>query len=350
MEFNPPALRTPTDVLAAVPYLLGYQPTDSVVLLGLRARKVVFQVRADLPTPGDRAALVTHVCEVVARQRVTTALIVGYGEVDAVTPAVEALRAGLSRRGIRVLEVLRASGGRYWSYLCRRSECCPPEGIAYDTSTTSVAASATVAGISPAASRDDLVARLAPPSGDRLSEARGATGRAARRLAELWAGAGNGRAGDAAVLAAGRRALDGALGGTAALSGPDEIAWLAALLTDTRVRDLAWRRIDEDKQLHLDLWTEVVRRVDPALAAAPASLLAFAAWQLGEGALASIALDRADAAQPGYPMAALLGTALHHGLPPSSWREPPPSTRGRAVRHERPPGGGAGGRRRRVRS
>jgi Domain of unknown function (DUF4192) len=52
--------------------------------------------------------------------------------------------------------------------------------------------------------------------------------------------------------------------------------------------------------------------------AAPASLLAFTAWQCGDGALASIALDRALADIPGYSMALLLRDAGTGGTPPSA--------------------------------
>ena len=55
---------------------------------------------------------------------------------------------------------------------------------------------------------------------------------------------------------------------------------------------------------------------------APASLLAFTAWQSGEGALANIAISRALAADPEYSMARLLGQALDAGLPPSAARLP----------------------------
>src|SRR5262245_30004287 len=42
-------LRTPTDVLAAVPYLLGFHPGESVVIIGLHGARLAFNVRADLP-------------------------------------------------------------------------------------------------------------------------------------------------------------------------------------------------------------------------------------------------------------------------------------------------------------
>ena len=60
----------------------------------------------------------------------------------------------------------------------------------------------------------------------------------------------------------------------------------------------------------------------PGYVAAPASLLAFTAWQGGNGALANVALDRALADDPGYSMAQLLRDVIDAGTPPSMARLP----------------------------
>jgi len=86
-----------------------------------------------------------------------------------------------------------------------------------------------------------------------------------------------------------------------------------------RVRDDAWARMDPaHRDAHIRLWTALTRRAQPGHVAAAASLLAFTAWQSGDGALANIALDRALADDPGYTMARLLRDALAAGLPPSA--------------------------------
>jgi Domain of unknown function (DUF4192) len=73
---------------------------------------------------------------------------------------------------------------------------------------------------------------------------------------------------------------------------------------------------------HQRLWTDVTRRAQPGYVAAPASLLAFVAWQSGDGALANVALDRALADEPGYSMAQLLRQVITAGTPPSLARLP----------------------------
>jgi hypothetical protein len=105
-------------------------------------------------------------------------------------------------------------------------------------------------------------------------------------------------------------------------SGPSA-AWLIVALREVRVRDDAWARMDpEHRAAHLRLWSHLTRLARPGYVAAPAALLAFVAWQDGNGALANIALDRALLDNPRYSMARLLREALDSGAPPSLARVP----------------------------
>jgi hypothetical protein len=73
---------------------------------------------------------------------------------------------------------------------------------------------------------------------------------------------------------------------------------------------------------HLRLWTDLVRSAADMWLPAPAALLAFTAWQSGEGALANIAVERALGADPSYSMALLLRDILDAGVPPSAAQLP----------------------------
>jgi len=107
------------------------------------------------------------------------------------------------------------------------------------------------------------------------------------------------------------------------ITDEDTFAWLAISLVHLAVRDDAWARmVPEHRQAHLALWADIVRRADGPWLPAPASLLAFTAWQAGNGTLANIALDRALAADPGYSMALLLRDILAAGVPPAQARLP----------------------------
>jgi hypothetical protein len=76
------------------------------------------------------------------------------------------------------------------------------------------------------------------------------------------------------------------------------------------------------RDMYLRLWTDLTRRARPGYVAPAAALLAFAAWQCGDGALANIALDRALADDPWYSMAQLLRQVIDAGVPPELARLP----------------------------
>ncbi|GAA5189234.1 hypothetical protein GCM10023322_41680 [Rugosimonospora acidiphila] len=298
-----------------IPYLLGFHPSDSVVLLGLRRGRVIFEARGDLSGAVD---LADYYAAVVTRQQVTDVMVIGYGPAAAVTPGVLAIDRELTALEINVLDVLRVTGNRYWSYSCRSLDCCPAEGTPFDPVSGPIAAAAVVAGHVALPSRAAVQRRLAPVEGLARSDMRRATARAGRRLGELIAVAADP---PTAVFAAGAAAVDGAIDRQRS-SGQldnDEVAWLTVLLCHLVVRDHAWERVDGDLNVHVALWIEVLRRADPELSAAPATLLGFAAWRAGDGVIASMALERALAADPDYALARLLAEAVAGGVPPEAW-------------------------------
>ena len=79
----------------------------------------------------------------------------------------------------------------------------------------------------------------------------------------------------AAVYDAGVRAVDAANACIDRIAPLDDdaLAWLALLLVNVPVRDYAWERVDRDVAGSVDLWTDIVRRVEPDLVAAPATYL-----------------------------------------------------------------------------
>ncbi|MEH0928546.1 DUF4192 domain-containing protein [Micromonospora sp. CPCC 205558] len=312
------AVRSPADLIAAVPYLLGFHPTDSVVAVALVGRQIIFAARADLPDPTDPGGLAEHLAGVIRRQGAEAATVVGYGQPERVTPAVDAVRDALVGTGLQVLDALRVTDDRWWSYLCTEPDCCPPEGRRYDPTVNRVTASAVFAGQVALPDRAALVAQVAPVDGPARAAAREATARAELRLAELLEQAPESdllgaralrAAGVAAVREAQRRQRRGER------LDDDEVAWLSLLMTHLPVRDHAWERTD-GRDRDIALWTDVLRRAEPEVAAAPGALLAFAAWRAGQGALAAVALERTLRLHPDYSLALLLDDLLRRGVPP----------------------------------
>lgn len=326
---------SPASLLALVPQLLGFEPRMSVVVVGSQPPRgrVRLTLRFDLPpTPDPEFAdeIGRHLIGIFVAQGIPEGVAVGYGPGPLVTPVADALRRHAADLGIRLTEVLRAEGGRYWSYLCTEPACCAPGGVPYDTASHPVTAAFAAAGAPPVlASREELGATVAPVDGEAAQLMAQAT-----LLAEDQAGlliaqaAGSGRKGAArrlignAGLEAVREAIDVYRGGGEFRTDLDA-AWLSVVLRDLRVRDDAWSRMDPAHlEAHLRLWTDLTRRAQRGYVAAPAAMLAFVAWQSGNGALANVALDRALADDPRYSMAILLREVIDSGAPPRLARLP----------------------------
>ena len=326
-------ISSPADALAIVPHLLGFHPASSLVVIGAgRPRdRIELAFRYDLPDPpdSDKAAdIAAHSLAVLDRRQLTTVIGIGYGPGRLVTPVADVLAAGLRRAGLRPRELMRVEDGRYWSYICRNPACCPPEGVPFDVGAHPAAAAMIVAGMAAYPDRGALARTVAPVSGPAADSMDHATRQAGQRAAELISAAAGQWPNDRTrlLVAEGRRAVIDAIqtyrsGGR--LSDDDPVAWLSVVLARLPVRDDAWARMDpEYHQSHLRLWVDVVRRACSRYVPAPASLLAFTAWQAGDGALANIAIDRALASDPAYSMALLLRDIMDAGVPPSAARMP----------------------------
>jgi hypothetical protein len=326
-------LSTPADVLAAVPHLFGFHPASSFVVIGAAGRRqqVELAFRYDLPEPPDApaaAGIASHAAAVLSQRRITTVIGAGYGPGRLVTPVADAFAAAARGHGLRVADLLRVEHGRFWSYTCGSVACCPPEGTRFDYSSQPAAAAMTAAGLAAYPDRAALERTLAPVSGADAEAMNAAIQRACDRAAAMAARASRagGRHPWREVIAAGRTAAVGAIstyrsGGR--ITDADTIAWILVTLAHLAVRDDAWARmIPEHRDAHLRLWADLARHAPGPWLPAPAALLAFTAWQAGDGALANIALERALAADPGYSLARLLQDILTAGVPPSQARLP----------------------------
>ena len=102
-------------ILAVVPHLLGFHPTDSLVMLGIGGphARIRLAFRYDLPDPpedGLASDIAAHAATVLRRQHLTMAIAVGYGLARTVTPVVDVVDTGAPRGRDRPPG--RAQGGR----------------------------------------------------------------------------------------------------------------------------------------------------------------------------------------------------------------------------------------------
>ena len=88
------------------------------------------------------------------------------------------------------------------------------------------------------------------------------------------------------------------------------------------MRDAAWTTLTRaDAVRHVAFWTDVVRRSPTSHVAGPAAVLAFAAWLVGDGALAWCAVDRCREAAPTHSLASLVAQLLDSATSPDLWEE-----------------------------
>ena len=302
--------RSPQDLLAVVPVVLGFVPQDSVVMLTFGARSA-FHARIDLPPPEQAGEAVEALLEPARRHRVRRVVFLLYTE-DArrAERVCRALVTDFERAGVEVVEALRADGRRWFALLPGRHGV-PEWGVPYDVSAHPFAVQAVVDGRVTHDSRAALAASLAPdPARVAALASTVAEGRS-----DGWAEPTRGAAEAGWVRATVSRHV-------AAGTVPDdaEAARLLADLPVVALRDVAWSLlVRETARDHVGFWTDLVRRCPADLAAAPTALLGFAAWLAGHGALAWCAVDACLEADPDYGLADILSQLLAHAVPPAEW-------------------------------
>ncbi|MEQ7126147.1 DUF4192 domain-containing protein [Actinopolymorpha sp. B11F2] len=385
-------LRTPEDVLAKVPYLVGFHPHESLVVLAIRPdQEVHCTLRADLPPdvrwpeperrddvsdaavpdlvdldvaypgvdrgvhpgtetdveqgtqagvdPGTEAGtetgigrrideseildLAVHLADVLFGQETTHALLIAYTSNSfRAGPVLRVVHAVLEAAGITVLDRLIADGQRWWSDACLDAGCCPRSGTPYDLAHHPVTARSVFAGEVALADEEALRRSIAPTDGGSAS----VMGVLIARVGEEVAGRSSACATGDAVRTMDQR-MDNACHYVATLvetgagvSSPltdEQVARACVLVADHQAMAAVAKLVTpETAGVHQDLWTRVLRRTVAPHDAGPATLLAFAAWSGGHGALSRCALERALASDPDCPMAYFVAELLTHGVSP----------------------------------
>ncbi|HQR27322.1 MAG TPA: DUF4192 domain-containing protein [Nocardioides sp.] len=303
--------RTPEDLLAMVPVVLGFHPQRSLVMLTFGGRQS-FHARVDVPDSDHDVALVTDLLLGPAlRHEVRSAVFVVYDRDSRFTRAVaRRLVREFLARGIAVVDVLLADRGRW----CRFEERRWGPRVPYDLTDHPFHAEAVWHGLVTHDSRAALAASVGTDPA-RLAAVCACLPAPGERSVAVAGGAAPDETGWAVAT------LDAAVREGVALEAPDAARMLTAL-TDLDVRDAVWRRMTRaTARQHLRVWTDLVRAAPEGMVAAPAVLLGFAAWLGGDGALAWCALDRCLADEPSYSLGHLLARALSDAVPPSHWED-----------------------------
>lgn len=301
-----------------VPYLLGFHPEDSLVVLTFGAPAGCFHARVDLPVDlADQRQVADDVMRAVVHHQVPRVALLAYSDDASASQAqCELLLERLLAAGVDVVDVLRADGERWFA-------CLDPgdPGTAYDLASHPFTAERVYQGDVVLDSRQQLADSLVAAADeettvfvvanvDRLHAALGAApdhGSALLRTEARWV----------------QRRIRLHLRDRRPLSAADA-GRLLALVGLTTVRDVAWSEMTRaTAEAHVHLWRDLVRRCPEEVLPPAASLLAFAAWLRGDGALAWCALDRALEADPDYSMAHRVAECLTGAVPPTVWAPVP---------------------------
>jgi hypothetical protein len=349
------------DLVSAVPYLVGFVPSHSLVLASLRGPRLRWGLtaRADLPEGSSRAAakaLAGHLVERVLRDGPAQIVAVVYDDLPWVPDArpwshvVDEVRARAQSCGVDLAEAVYVGGERFWSLSCTVNDCCPPEGRLVSATRSSPAAAALVSdGFAPARSREEVEARLRPsPDPARAAVQTMADGQM-REVLSRWSGKdvdGQARWARAVIGLFGevvqRYAFAGSsvtaeesaqlLVGLAITEVRDDIivrwtGWLEALPDVVGGRPVAAAVAGRPRQVRAAdraggdaverLLIDLARFATRSLAVAPLTLLSLDCWARGDGGLANIAVERALRADPTYRLGLLADQLLGAGIAPA---------------------------------
>ena len=295
----------PDDLVAALPYLLGFTPQDSVVLVplspGLPAARIDM-ARDD----AERVVMADQLVDPFLRHAHNAgpdpmlALVCLTEDRDTATRAADVVADALWPH-VRVPV-------RVWATELDWTDLVTGDhGVRAASASTRLAAEALLCRRLPVAAREDLAHALTGGDRDAL---RGAFLGAAQAL-------------ETSSLAQERRWAENRihrfLDDGIALSDADAARLLLGVQA-LPVRDAAWAMLtQEDHHVHRALWADLTRRAPDEVRAPAATMLAFAAWLGGDGAGAWIALDQIPVEQSDYRLAGLMSRVLEGAVPPSQW-------------------------------
>ena len=329
-------LNSPHDLLAAVPFMVGYHPTNSLVVIALRDDQISMAMRMDFPLAQARDELVTNIVTHLERESTEIVILVGYlpptnQEKD---PLVD-IASGIESKGIAVKESIVVKDNRYRSTVCGDRQCCPPEGNLVPPISDSRITAEQVSMGNPLPFVDiDAMRQSIAPQAENLGHLE--LQRAISAIQEI----------DYDTIAPNDLLVIQRVGANAVtefvnrfkVRGACDDYELTALvlvrLLDLQVRDFAMGISIPEKTSGVTTWSDVrtgwnigdtwrwLLTMAPRGYVAPvAAIFAAFSYEQGEGALAQRALDRAFEDDSSYQMAKLLRRTFAAGWPPSAFSQ-----------------------------
>ena len=312
-------VKTPHDLLAAVPFLIGYHPTNSLVLISVKKDALEMAMRIDYPInppDGTYQLLASH----LQKDQAEAALVIAYEPSDHKNgeEVLQMISEAISKTKIPIRELMLVRDGSWRSLLCTNQSCCPVDGTPMqDFHCSRIAAEQVANGkvlpyldaqslgdsISATSFASDLnwcaqVLKfgIQPDDPDLNSKQRDGA-EAIHVLADFYI-------------------QDGAS------TDLDLKARVLGRLSDIQVRDYALGCHDQDSiEAYSKMWRDLLRIAPTGFVAPVASLFAAIAYENGDGALAHRALDRAIADNAEYSLSRLLRRVFSSGWPPTGFAQ-----------------------------
>ncbi|MCL2316325.1 MAG: DUF4192 domain-containing protein [Actinomycetia bacterium] len=289
-----------TDVLAVVPYLLGFHPHESIVIVACRERRVEFTARFDLGLCDDRPQLRARLRHLHDPDR--RFIVVAYSDDKADAAAALRKVEALFAPG-QVLVTFRTDGQRIWLPGHARP-------LAVGSSPDALSRILRRRVPAPLTRRDDLAALVAGPSPVMMTPA---SLHCADAMAAVTAMSHDERLDVTTDLV--RRGRPYPMDLTDA-----EAALLACLMQEEPARLVALCPMTrQNAPEHVRLWLRVLDAICPAVATPVLGMAGLAAWAAGEGALLVCCLERALNLDPANKLIRLLDEINRRGLPPAAW-------------------------------
>jgi hypothetical protein len=313
-----------TDLAGAVPHLLGFHPSESVVAIALSGprERLVFSMRLDLLDPRHDGDVARMTAARMTQAQADAVLLFVY--TDGPLPGRDLPRRDLvvtvaAALDVPLRESLLVDDGRVWSYLCSDETCCPAQGRAIrpdSPGALALAAAYALNGNAVLPDRDALVATTRPVAGVRALSMSQAIVRASAGPA------GGHEAPD--FVATSVALLDqfcARLAEPRAELAHDEAATLVVRLHHIGFRDLVISRLAGGDDTTDRLVARVAHLAQPPYDAPVASVLAMAAYFRGDGVVAMAAAERALETDPSYSLAQLVCDCIGRQVRPADVRD-----------------------------
>ena len=296
------------DLISIPRIMLGFVPTESVVVIGIGTdgTRVQFCARMDIAhVNADSKGIAAQVNNASTQGGIGQLAVFGFSDnpeqtAATMAPLIDALDA-------YVIECLAVTPSHWWNVI---GDGLVGDSTPYDAKNSSASVQAVVAGENVLEDRTAAVAAVQGPrrSGEDYADLVNQT---AHIIEQVTAMTGQDQIAAAVALVTQEGPLSAA-----------DCARLAALMNTPEGNHAVLSSITESNAPTYHVRLAEARRMTPfPVAAEIVAVLAVACWLSGEGAQFADCLTQLNQMDPGNPLGALLATIHNNALPPHKWDE-----------------------------